>query len=168
MLKDALKRWELRRDRLRKLFDNSLLKFNDEEKTMPTVIGAEYVQTESSIVRLQLVQAMYNLTVKLKLTEEREISLCEAIKSLGAQRRTAAMWLAASNRLTNPIDMTYGFDNQFIREEGKVVAKPTMSDDDALNLSMQADQQTTVLKSAIAIANATELDIEGFDSALLE
>jgi hypothetical protein len=149
-LREAIKRWQLRRDTASNLFDASIRKFEDETKESPVEVMKQLSQAEQAIAALQEVQSRYNLEVPVM-----GMSLCKAIKLVGGAGRMEKMW----RNVAAPIKDRYGRDSD-VRDKTQEVAKPTVSSREAAVLASDAARWAGSLRSGISVANAIEIDLE--------
>jgi hypothetical protein len=157
--KEAIKDHELVRDAATHCFDGSFYKFKDEQKEDPQTVLNQINKAELSIVKLQTAQSMYNLIVKLSVQGE-EMLLCEAIKRVGPAERTERLWKQHIRTLNYGQKMSRNLDEKI--EEAVL----TMSIKDVTVQCAKASKLCNALKTAIAAANATEVEVEGLDPAL--
>ncbi len=163
LLREAIKRHELRRDTAARMFGVSLKKFADETKDSPQSVADQLEAAEIAVAQLQVAQAQYNLAVKVKI-DGREVTLGEAIKRVGGAARIEKLWRSA----TGPkADRYGGYHNTDVRDVNQMVAKETVTPNDAMKLASVAGKKAGALRSAIAVGNAQEYDIS-LDAALIE
>lgn len=166
-LREAIKEWELRRDAAVELFDGSLAKFDDETKETPDEVMNNITSAEKAIARLQTVQIAYNLSISVDLGDEK-VSLAEAVKRIGGAERTERMWRNAM-RVVAPARshvrnrLMYGG----AVAQSEEVARFTITQTQARDATSAASKYANKLRSAIAVANATEVDVTDLDSSLI-
>lgn len=163
-LREAIKQQELRRDTAARAFQGSLKMFPDEVKETPMEVVEAFLKAEQAIAKLQTAQAKYNLTVVVDLGGK-TTTLSEAIKSIGGIARAEKMWRSAAG--PKP-DRYGGYQDADELDPTKVRSKPTISVSKAVTLASAVARQAGVLRSAIATANAREVEIESLDPALFE
>ena len=156
-LREAVKQQVLQRDRVARAFPGSLKAFKDEPpEESPQQLGSTLVSAENAIARLQTVQMRYNLSVRVTVGGE-TMPLAAAVKMLGGVQRAEKMWRAAATPKTERL---YGSDE---RTSDTVVKKPTISAKEAQEQVITMARQASALRQAIAVANATAIDIEDKD-----
>ncbi len=158
-LREAIKRWQLRRDTAAAQFTDSLKAFPGEDKPDPREIMERLYTAESSIAVLQAAQARYNLSIVIS----NDFSLHEAVKLVGGAGRREKMWRNVAAPQKNKYEI-----NRDERDKDAVVARPTVSQGQAMELADQAAGSASFLRSAIAVANATERDLDELSAALFE
>jgi hypothetical protein len=152
LLREAIRRWELRRDTAAKQFDEVLTKFPGEEKQSPSVIAEAFSKAEASIASLQAAQNRYNLFVLVDVFETK-MTLCEAVKRVGGAGRLDKMWRTAVTGKKDP----YGRDNT-TRQADTVYAVRVVSPEDAMKRADKAAALAGAFRAAIAKGNCFELD----------
>jgi len=160
-LREAIKQHELRRDTGARAFNGSLKAFSDDEKESPLQVVQGFLKAERAIAKLQTAQARYNLLVIVEANGEK-MTLSEAIKTIGGVARAEKMWRTA----TGPKPDRY--NNEDERDPTKVVAKPTVTVNEAVKQATLAGKRAGALRAAIATANAKEVEIEDLDGSLFE
>lgn len=165
MFRDALKRWELRKESAAKRFPGSLLKFAEDTKVTPQAIITEILRCEDVIARLQVGQTMFNLGVMVKVgsgSEAKVMSLTEAVKRVGGAGRIEKFWrVAATETDLNP----YG---QHMRTTDQVLSQRTVSVEEAVELAVSATGYAESLRAAINRGNEAELDVVGLNPSDFE
>lgn len=169
-LREALRRWQLRRDSAASRFKDSLHKFAGEEKEGPQLVASRVSGAEASIAQLQSWQARYNLKVHVQVRsvdKQTTLPLLEAVKLLGGLTRSEKAWREAAvvkkgsayfSLRSNPLE----------RDGDKLIAQRTVSYEDAGKEAEAYARSISALREAIAVGNASELTLEGFPAALLE
>lgn len=164
-LREAMKRWQLRRDSAVSQFQASLIGFPGEERPKPLDLGAAGLAAEGAIAGLQAAQARYNAAITVTC-DGAPFSLLEAVKLYGGMQRIEKMWRAASTikrekyyRLSDP---------EKSRKVDEVTAQRTISYEDAAKQAMIAGARVASLREAISVGNAREVDLPGLEAALFE
>lgn len=155
MLRQAIKRWELRRDTAAGMFDDSLMKFEGDDKLTPDEVARNFEEAETAIGQLQTAQARYNLAVTGKVNGV-EMTLCEMIKRVGGAGRKEKMWRVATGVKKD----RYALRDEMTRKTDEVRAQRTISVKDIISRANAAGSLKTAFVSAIAKGNITELPIE--------
>lgn len=163
-LREAIKQHELRRDTGARAFNGSLKAFADDKKESPLQVVEGFLKAERAIAKLQTAQARYNLLVIVEANGEK-MTLSEAIKTIGGVARAEKMWRTATG--PKP-DRYHTYGNEDERDPTKVVAKPTVTVNEAVKQATLAGKKAGALRAAIATANAKEVEIEDLDGSLFE
>lgn len=159
LLREAIRRWELRRDTAINQFEDSLKKFPNEEKPHPTAIAAEFLKCEGAIAKIQAAQARYNLSVEIAVGEEK-MSLTEAVKRLGGAGRMEKLWRAAAG--AGKKNESHSFYDTDTRDPDKIRAARTISLDDALKEARKASAYASALRAGLAKGNSSEIEANEF------
>jgi hypothetical protein len=154
-LKEALKMKALELSTIQTQFDESLYRFEGEEKQHPKDVADAIRQLENEIVELQTAQDYYNLNVKVDVSGE-QWSLCKAVKAVGGAGRVAKMWRTAAHgekrdRWDRSRSMTRNKDDE--------IAIPTVTKPEALSEARAAEKFASQLRNAIAVGNTDTIEI---------
>lgn len=161
-IREAIKRQTLLRDTAASMFTDSLKRFASEDKPSPDDMMVDFYKADKAIVKLQVAQMQYNLAVKLTTQVDRKpITLAEAVKRLGGASRCEKMWRTAATPETH----LFRGDTRR-KDEERAISTLTLSE--AAKRSSAAAKGVAQLRQAIAIANATEIDLEDLDESLLQ
>lgn len=165
-LREALRRWTLRRDAALSQFEGSLHKFASDTKATPVEVAARISVAEGRIAALQLAQALYNQRVSVTING-RDVLLLAAVKAIGPLTRSEKRWRAAAgigeakrSRLFSTVAT--------IRTKDAEQAVATITADDAAKLAENDGRELALVREVIAAGNTREVDIEHLDAALLE
>jgi hypothetical protein len=169
-LREAIKQQELRRDTASRMYDGSLRRFPDEpEKENPQQVVATYLRAEAAIATLQTAQMRYNLAVRVEVPYEDsvfpdgETTLAFLIKLVGSLARAEKMY----RKGVGPKEDRYSYHDD-VRQVGQVHAIPTITPAAAVERATEYAKKAGKVRATIAVANATLIDIEGLDPALVE
>lgn len=165
-LREALRRWQLRRDTAAGQFDKTLTAFEGEDKRKPSEIADAVLEAESAIARLQTAQTRYNTMVSVQAEGVGTLTLLGCVKRIGGLARVEKMWRVAAG--TEKKGRTTIYDMVHARDKDQLVAKRTVSFDDAAKHAEGIGRQLAALRVAIATGNATEVPIEDLDATLFE
>ncbi len=154
LLREAIRRHELRRDTAVNQFDDSLSKFPGEDKRSPDSITEEFVAAEAAVAKLQAAQSAYNLRVEVDVLGEK-MTLCEAVKRLGGAGRIEKMWRTAAGGKKDRYN-SYNPDN--VRREGETRAERTVSVDAAMHRARKLAAVASALRAEIARGNLRDVD----------
>lgn len=154
VLREAIRRWQLRSDTASGQFSDSLRKFRDEVKPPPGDIANAFTIAEGAVAALQAVQARYNLAVQIEVAGTR-ITLLQAIKQLGGAGRIAKMWRTAAG--AGKSRDSWQSD---AKQAGEERATPTIRHEDALKRADLAAAYAGDLRAAVAKGNAAEIDVK--------
>ena len=158
-LREALNLWELRRDAARKTFEDSLVRFPDEDKD-PIKSASALEKAERNIATIQAAQADYNTHVTLTIPTVGGIRLSEAVKLLGGSERIAAMWRNAIEAQGGRRRSYYAGNDPNVRKEGDVRAAPTLSPTQITNHAATAAKLSSALRSGIAEGNTRSVQLD--------
>jgi len=159
-LREAIKRWRKRRDALTAEFNDSIYAFSCDNKRSLSDISIDIERAEESIVKLESVRSHYNSVV-----ETPNMVLIRAIKTVGYYARLEALWRSAASQ-----ESGHGMfgSREMQRSTESEYAKPTVARAEAIIIAERFDLMASKLRSEIATANATELelDLPGLDQLL--
>lgn len=161
-LREAIKQWSLKKDALERLFEGSLKAWPGETKD-PAGALERYLEAELAIVRLQDAQGAYNQKVEVELPGIGKTTLAFAVKALGPLGRYEKMWRKASGDKADPWDAARSAE----RDPAKVYAFSTITPEAASERSLEAAKRAAAVRSAVALANATEVKLD-LPSGLLD
>lgn len=164
-LREALRRWQLRRETAAGQFGDTLKAFPGENKLPPQSVANLVTRAEETIAVLQSEQTVYNTRVSVTVNGVRH-SLLHAIKLVGAYGRIEKMWRGNIGKKDKY--QFYRHDDPNRRKADEIVARPTMTPDEIAKEAANVGTLLAVLREAIAVANATELEHENLDASLFE
>lgn len=162
-LREALRRWQLRRDTAAGQFTKVLTAFPDEKKPSPYDIAEQVLTAELSIANLQSAQSIYNSTVRVTVGAI-DLTLLECIKRVGGLGRVEKMWRTAATVKED----RYSLHDTRTRKADEVVAERTVTYEVAGKNAAELGQRLGAYREAIAIGNAREVELANLDAALLE
>jgi hypothetical protein len=168
-IREALRRWGMKRDMASSQFEGSLKKFDDEDKADPNRVMNDFMLADEKIARLQLAQDIYNLgvtvTIKSRVgTDIKHMSLAQAVKLVGGAGRAEKMWRSAAN----PSKDRYStFNADDVRKEGEVRSKPVMAASEMMRRAEEISRYASSLRAAMATGNAVEIEVavEGLETS---
>jgi hypothetical protein len=160
-LRNAIQNQCHRREVLAAQFKDSLKVFPEEQKEHPSNMMEVYAACEGAIAMLQVAQTMYNSQVRVEF-DGQQVPLLFVIKAVGGMGRIEKMW-----RTSTPREDPYGYRETGQRSKEHVYAEAQMSPKALLEASKAAAKKAAAAREAIAVGNATELDID-VDPALFE
>jgi len=162
-LREALKRWTLRKDTASRQFNNTIFAFDDENKPSPTSVAQDFTKADCAVALLQEAQQRYNLAVQITVKGQ-SMSLAMAVKSIGGAGRLEKMWRFATTDT--------GRDRYSIRETTRraddIVARRVISPEECMEKADAAARFASALRSAVASANGNKLPIEQLSSVTNE
>lgn len=165
-LREALRRWQLRRETAAVQFPETLKVFPGEEKAKPEEMAAIVEKAERAIAALQTAQLRYNGAVNVPYKGS-EIPLITAIKLCGALGRVEKLWrLAATGKRDKYAH--YRSDDPTRIKEGEIFAKRAISPEEAAAHVAFMGAELGALREAISIGNASSKDIKDLDASLFE
>lgn len=163
-LREAIKRWNLRKESAASQFSESLWQFEDDgERTSPTDLMDMFQKAEAAIAQLQVAQTRYNLAVKVKV-QNWNMTLCEAVKQVGGAGRMQKMWRGAA------VDKgrdRYSY-RELTRNQNEVRAQRQVSIKEALAKASETAVLAGAFRNAIAVGNTTEIEVEDLRAELFE
>jgi hypothetical protein len=163
-IREARKLWELRRDTAARAFNGSLKKFDDEEKESPQGVANMFLAAASALAQIEVAQCRYNLKVEVQV-QGKKMLLMDAIKLIEGAARAEKMWRSAAG----PVPDRYGsYNGSDERDPTKVVAKATVTPQEAMKLASHTAKRAGALRAAIAVGNTREVELEDLDPALFE
>lgn len=161
-LREALRRWTLRRDTATGQFPQVLSAFPNEDKPDPKTVAANVLTAETAIAKLQTAQTIYNSRVMLRIHNE-PVSLLGCIKRVGGLGRIEKMWRTAATVKADRY--SYGAET---RKADEMVAVRRVTYEAASDMAAQYSRVLAEAREAIATGNAQMVDIEDLDPALFE
>ena len=161
-LKEALKLKAIELQAVQSLFDESLYKFEGEEKLSPEEVVDKIKTLEDQIAKLQTAQSYYNLQVIVEVNGKKGF-LETAIKLVGGAGRVSKMWRTASAGRTRD---RWDRSNIITRRTDEVMAEPTVNKITALEKAKEAEKFASALRSAIAVGNTNIVDVDWIDEKL--
>lgn len=167
-LREALRKWQLKRETAAVQFPGTLLVFPGEEKPTPEAIAIAVVEAETRIAAIQTAQTIYNTRVLVGF-EGRTITLLEAIKLVGALGRVEKLWRVAATGKKDKY-AHYRSDDPGRLKEGEILAKRALTHEQAAAHVEAIAARLGVLRETIAVANANRMTLlaEDLDPSLLE
>ena len=164
-IREAIKRWELRRETASTQFAESLFAFPEERESRetPDDLMNVFLKAEQSIGQLQTAQTRYNLEVKVRSTSF-DMTLCEAVKRIGGAGRAEKMWRTA----TSDKGRDRYQSREMSRSKDEIYAVRVLSVKETMKRAGDAAVFAGSLRAAIAEGNTRIIDIEGLDSKLFE
>src|SRR3990167_8019674 len=127
-LREALKRWRIRRDVADKQFKDSLWAFASDEgqKVSSEQISKNYAEADYNLAKLQEIQQEFNRTVAIDV-QGRKMTLALAIKLVGGVGRRESMWRNAATDTGR--DRRYYGGREMSRSTDEEHAKRTVPQD---------------------------------------
>lgn len=161
-LREALRKWQLKRETAAGQFADTLFEFPTArgKKPKPHEIAEKVDRAERAIAALQTAQALYNASVWVTLPFYGEsVQLTRAIKLIGALGRVEKLWRIAA---TGKRDKYASFrsDDPKRLKEGEMLAEPTITPEEAAKSVEGYASQLGAIRQVVAVANATEITID--------
>lgn len=153
-LREALKRWRIRRDVADKQFSDSLWGFEKDEKPSPNEIAGAFAQADQIIAQLQDLQQEFNRNTFVEVAGKK-ITLSLAIKLVGGAGRLESMWRKAATDTGTGDARYYGVPQS--RKADEEYRSRRIPQKDAIELSDNAAAYASALRAAIAGANAHKI-----------
>jgi hypothetical protein len=164
-LREAIKRWELRRDTASSQFNESLFVFEAEKKDSPDVLMEIFVQADRAVAQLQTAQNEYNLKITVSGPGFLGgMTLCEAIKRVGGAGRSEKMWRVA----TSDKGRDRYQSRETSRSKDQEYARRVLSVKETMKRASDAAVFAGNLRAAIAEGNTNTLDIGWLKPDLFE
>lgn len=165
-IQHALRELESARELAHQQFTENVMQFeSQEDKLELPEVFARFTTLERKIAKLQIQQAIYNLTVQVEVLGS-TMSLHEAVKLVGGAGRAEKMWRdVVKGKTTNS---RYSYGEATARDKNHEYAKRSISVVDALGHAKLASKTAGALRQAIQVGNATEVELEGLEPSLLE
>lgn len=159
-IREALRRWNLKRDVAYRSFKDCLKRFPDEVKPNPEDVMQEFKKIDHTIALLQVAQDSYNLAIKIDYCGN-TVSLSLGVKLIGGAGRVDGMW----REVVAPKEDKYGTRDD-VRSAGDVRVVSNILREVAVKLSEASSQYAAQLRNAVAAANAkeVEIDVEGLEA----
>jgi hypothetical protein len=157
-LREAIKRWTLKRDSLLSQFPEVLTKFPGDMVPTPGEVAAQLLEAERAICQLQGAQQVYNNGATVKLADGQVVTVSVAVKYQGGLARLEKLWKSAGVAHKH-----YSYESpRTTRDPNMVHAERQVSYQEATNQALAIARQIGDLKIAVAEANAVprELDLE--------
>ena len=167
-LREAIRRWTVRRDTVHELFGDSLWFFDSEkeDRENPETLMQKFQQADCAIAQLQVAQSDYNLKNQVDVSPHRDhgkMTLSEAIKRVGGVGRAEKMWrTAASSKSADR-----GYRDPTVRSKDEEHAKKAVQPSVAANFAAEAARLASQYRAAISSANNVEIDLH-VDAKLFE
>jgi len=111
---------------------------------------------------LQVAQMRYNLAITVDIPMLGSITLGEAVKLAGAMDRLEKMWRESPSKKTS----YYG--SELVRESTQERAKATLLPQEVLAQLTDYSKKASLLRAAIAAANAQKVDIKDLQTSFFE
>lgn len=165
-LREGLRAWQLRRETAAVQFPDTLKVFPGEDKPTPESIVAQVEKAERAIAIIQSEQTTYNTNVVITVDGER-MSLLHAIKLVGGLGRVEKLWRVAATGKRDKY-AHYRSDDPGRIKADEILAKRAISPEDAAKRVGALATEIGRLREAIAVGNATVIEIENLDAALFE
>jgi hypothetical protein len=156
-LREALRRWELRRKAAEAQFRDSIYAFKDDEKTLPVRASDELALCEDACAILQVTQQRYNQLVFVGDSPRRSLAYC--VKTIGAMGRHEKLWREAT------IDQKDRYERRESRQRNADAEYATRQVTVKIALDM-ADKFSILaakMRAGIAVANGEAISIERLD-----
>jgi hypothetical protein len=163
MIREALKRQEIRRSTLAIQAKSSLWQFPGDEKMSADEVMAQLRVAEEAIAALQVLQDRYNLMVEVEVNGVK-LSLSQAIKTVGGAGRVEKQW---RDFATDTGKRGYQ-DESLSRDKDEERAVRTLSPKECLMRSTQAANYAGSLRAVIAEGNSKKVNFDGLDTLLFE
>jgi len=155
-LREARRNLQTTREVLFKQFQAGLWQFKGQEKPTPQAVAEKIIQVEGKIARVETAQARYNLLVEVSVDGIGNITLAEAVKRVGGAGRLEKVWRGLA---TGPERDNYSFDDPSSRDPDREYATRSCSVDECISKASAAGRVAGALRAAIAVENATAVEV---------
>ena len=161
-LQHAIRELESKRESIVSQFQDSMHKFEDQEKIHPNELSKEYLVLEEGIATLMTARAEYNLRVKVTANNV-ALPLAKAIRLVGGAGRLEKLWRAPTKTKVERWDR----ESRLERDKDHEFASKVMTFDECLMHARTEGKRAAGLREAIAVGNGTDLEMD-LDPALFE
>jgi hypothetical protein len=153
MIRDAVSA----RDSAALLFPESIYAFPGTDPSSPVATANALAEADREVARLQVLQARYNLAVKVRF-DGATISLHEVVKLVGGLGRLEKLWRNAARLGTATTDR---YDRRpLTRAAGETVAVRQVSIEECSRRAIEAAKLAAAAREAIQLGNATEIELD--------
>lgn len=154
MIRDAVSA----RDAVALSFPESIYAFPGADATeSPTALANALADADREVARLQVLQARYNLAVKVRF-DEVTTTLHEVVKLVGGLGRLEKLWRNAARLGTATTDR---YDRRpLTRAAGETVAVRQVSIEECFKRAVEAAKLAAEAREAIQLGNATEIELD--------
>ncbi len=122
-----------------------------------SVLMKDVIDVEARICMLQSVQTLYNTRVVVKVASAPGVnSLLIAVKAVGGLGRVEKLW----RETAAPKQDRYDSYRDNTRKQDDIVRQDSMKPERALEHAKAASRRASDIREAIAVANATEVDMD--------
>jgi hypothetical protein len=163
-IREALRRWQLRRDTAEGQFNSTLFAFETDTKPHPDEVAKLILDAEAAIATLQVGQTRYNLGVCVEVEGFGQLTLLACIKRVGGLGRLEKKWRAACTAKED----RYAYSDPTTRDPTQLVARRVISFEEASKRTTALDKRLGALREAIAVGNAQLFEVSDLDVALFE
>lgn len=157
-LREAINLARMKLDAFRPSFKKSLVSFDPSTADKPDDIAKEIKSLEDKVLRLCVVQEMFNTSVYVNVVEE-HMTLLEVLKRIGLAERMRKMWLEGIKEDRYSVRDTY-------RDKSAEYATAMVSEKDILKQADHWAREASRMRAALSEGNSKEMDIEGLDEGL--
>jgi hypothetical protein len=161
-LREALRNKRTLRDVMATRFNETLWQFGD-EGAKPQDVANSFRDADHAVAALEEAQQFYNQQVHV-MVSGKKMTLARAIKLVGGAGRLEKMWRSAAHDTGRD---RYSY-REMTRKTDEEHAKRMVSVDESIQLAQESARFASSLRSAIAEANAREVEIENLSSDLVE
>jgi len=158
-LREAIQLARMKLDAFRPTFKKSTASFQPESADKPGAVSDEIKAMEDKVLRLSVVQEMFNTSVYVIVGGE-SMTLLEVLKRIGMAGRMRKMWLEVVK------EDRYSRTDVY-RDKTAEYATAMVSEKDVLQHADHWAKEASRMRAALAEGNSKEMDIEGVDEGLL-
>jgi hypothetical protein len=157
-LREAIQLAKMRLEAFRPTFKKSTASFHPESADKPSAIADEIKSMEDRVLRLSVVQEMFNTSVYVTVGSE-SMTLLEVLKRIGMSDRMRKMWLEVVK------EDRYSRTDVY-RDKTAEYATAMVSEKDVLQQADRWAKEASRMRASLAEGNSKEMDIEGLDEGL--
>jgi hypothetical protein len=157
-IREALKRWNLRRDLLAKQIETLAWQFPGETKTVEafTTTDKALGEAETAVAQLEDLQQVYNQKVSVSV-DGRTGPLSLLVKQVRFCAARENFW---KTYLRKTADEGYRGEQTLVRETNKVTAVKVLPTEQAMVTAERCGSLTARMRAAIAQANGTNIEVD--------
>lgn len=154
-LREAVRRWVTAQSVAAKMFPETLFAFEGDQKDDPKDVDESFWTASKNIAELQELQQKYNMENFVEVRGER-MTLSRAIKLVAFAGQRSKSWKTAASETGRGRFS----DRVLTRSKEDEIASRKVSVKECLNCQIGVDSYLADLRTAIAVANGREIDME--------
>lgn len=154
-LREALRRWTTKQQISAKIFPETMFSFDVKPSVTPREVADDFWDASVAVAKIQVAQQKFNFAVSVTV-DGNTMSLAEAIKLLSFAGQASKMWRTAA--ADNGRDRYSA--RELKRSKDDEIARRVVSVQECMKASEDRDRFNSLLRSAVAKANGTEVEID--------